>query len=454
MKKMTSRDKKSVFIVHCIDTEGPLYEPIHATFQRLEDLLGIKIEKKTRAYLDDLRNGKIEVAAKKDIMAILSGHLSNYNTTWDAIDKMHEDILGSRFRNKLLDSVGNGWVFNWHCLDHVGFEYNPRRRDIGYHNIFDHYRELLSAYNVEAIDDIQWHYHPMSTYREAHRCATSYATSAELYQILSRRIIEREWFPSVFRAGFQAERPDSNLFLEQWIPFDMTNMATDDPKALDRYIDFRNGRSGDWRRAPSDWSVYSPHHDDYQVAGSCRRKIARSLNVLNRIASIDQDEMDKAFKRADEGAPALVGLASHDFRDLGAEVDYVRGLINTSKERFPEVEFRFMKATHAFKSYMEESGEDVNVEPLQLEARLVEEADDVPYLEVIQTRGDCFGPQPYLAIKSKSREFKHDNFDFDLRKGRWFYAFHPDTLPLSDVDSLGVASADKLGNTSVVTLQP
>ena len=47
------------------------------------------------------------------------------------------------------------------------------------------------------------------------------------------------------RAGFQAERPDSNLFLEQWIPFDMTNMATDDPTALDVYIDFKNGRSGD-----------------------------------------------------------------------------------------------------------------------------------------------------------------------------------------------------------------
>ena len=446
--------KKSVFIVHCIDTEGPLYESASATFQRLEDLLGISIENKTRSCLDDLRRGKLEIAWREDIMAVLSGHLLNYNTTWDEIDRMHETLLGSQFRNKLLDSEGKGWVFNWYCLDHVGFEYNPRRRDLGYHNIYDHYKELLAAYDAEEIDDIQWHYHPMSTYREAHRCATSYATSTELYQILSRRIIERGWFPSVFRAGFQAERPDSNLFLEQWIPFDMTNMATEDPTALDGYIDFRNGRSGDWRRAPADWSVYSPHHDDYQVPGGCRRKIARSLNILNRIASIDQYEMDKAFKRANEGKPALVGLASHDFRDIGAEVDYVRSLIDKSKESFPEVRFRFMRATHAFRDYLEESGEYLDDEPLQLEARLVEKADDVPYLEVIQTKGECFGPQPYLAIKTKSRQFKHDNFDFDLRKGRWFYAFHTDTLPLSDVDSLGVASADRQGYTSVVTLKP
>ena len=417
-------------------------------------MFAIDVQKPTKSYLDDLKKGNIDIPAREKIMTVLSGHLSSYNTTWDAVDDMHEKILGNEFRNRLLDSEGNGWVFNWHCLDHVGYEYNPRRRDIGYHNIFDHYRELLNSYDVEEIDDIQWHYHPMSTYREAHRCATSYDTSTELHQILSRRIIERGWFPSVFRAGFQAERPDSNLFLEQWIPFDMTNMATDDPTALDVYIDFKNGRSGDWRRAPSDWSVYSPHHDDYQVPGGCRRKIARSLNVLNRIASIDQDEMDKAFKRADEGAPALVGLASHDFRDLGAEVDHVRSLIKKSREKFPEVNFRFMRATHAFRAYMAECGENVDIEPLQLEARLVEESDDVPYLEVVETKGECFGPQPYLAIKTKSRGFKHDNFDFDLRKGRWFYAFHSDTLPLSDVESIGVASSDKLGNISVVRLTP
>ena len=67
----------------------------------------------------------------------------------------------------------------------------------------------------------------MSTYKEAHRCATSYVNSPELYQILCRRIIEKKWFPSVNRAGFWTERPDSNWFLEQWIPFDISNMSTE-----------------------------------------------------------------------------------------------------------------------------------------------------------------------------------------------------------------------------------
>ena len=37
--------------------------------------------------------------------------------------------------------------FNWHCLDHVGYEINPRRRDMGYHNIFDHYQQIVKEFN-------------------------------------------------------------------------------------------------------------------------------------------------------------------------------------------------------------------------------------------------------------------------------------------------------------------
>ena len=94
---------------------------------------------------------------------------------------------------------------------------NPRRRDLGYHKIYDFYKKTLDK-NKKYKDALHWHFHPMSVYNEAHRCATSYVNSPELYTILCRKIIERNFFPSVFRAGFQAERPDSNLFLEQWIP--------------------------------------------------------------------------------------------------------------------------------------------------------------------------------------------------------------------------------------------
>ncbi len=436
-------DSNVVLIVHSIDTEGPLYESLDAKFERLRDLFGVEGIEPNSANLAALRAGTIPLGGREtDVQRVLSGHLTNYNDTWDKVDAMLDRVMTREFRMRQPDSFGGGWVFNWHCLDHVGFEYNPRRRDMGYHNIFDHYRRRLQS--GESRDRVHWHFHPMSTYREAHRCATSFVNSPELHQILCRRIIERNWFPTVFRAGFQTERPDSHWFLEQWIPYDISNMALEDNSELDRTVDFRNGRSGDWRLAAADWSVYHPSHDNYQLPGGCRRWIGRALNVLNRIASIDQREMDKAFARAQSGLPALVGIASHDFRDLGTEVDFIRGLIEASAKKHPGVRFRYCEAVEAFRIATGEAG---GGEELDLELRFHPAGeDDVAGVEVVSRRGKVFGPQPYLAIQTRSRRFIHDNFDFGPSLDRWFYAFHPDTLPLEDVARIGVAANDRFGN--------
>jgi hypothetical protein len=436
-----------VLILHAVDTEGPLYESVLAKFERLRDLFGIQVVP-TSDNLRKLKKGEIPLGGQEaDVMRILNGHLANYNDTWDKVDAMLERAMAPDFRMKLPDSQGGGWVYNWHCLDHVGFENNPRRRDMGYHNIFDHYRELLEM-RGEKRDRLHWHFHPMSTYRDAHRCATSFVNSPELYQILCRRIIERNWFPTVFRAGFQTERPDSHWFLEQWIPFDISNMALDDNSELDRTTDFRNGRSGDWRQAPADWSVYRPSHDNYQVPGACRRRIGRALNVLNRVASIDQREMDKAFARAQEGKPALVGIASHDFRDLTTEVDHLRDLIAGASRKYPRVKFRYCEGVEAFRAAVWPDG--ASPKPLDLKLAFhPASAEDVATIEVSTESGKVFGPQPFLAIQTRSRRYIHDNFDFGRSGDRWFYAFHGDTLPLSDVASIGVAANDEYGNLCV-----
>ena len=56
-------------------------------------------------------------------------------------------------------------------------------------------------------------------------------------------------------------------------------MSTRDNKDLDLSLDFKLGRSGDWRRAPRN-GIYILSHDDYQTPGNCRRWIGRALNVL------------------------------------------------------------------------------------------------------------------------------------------------------------------------------
>jgi len=445
--------KKIVYIVHCVDTEGPLYESLEAKFERIKDIFNVKV-KPTSINLKKLKNKKILLNGKeKKISNMLSSHLTNYNDSWKKIDKMNKRIFSKNFRNRDKDSFGDNWIFNWHCLDHVGYKYNPRRRTLGYHKIFDYYKKVLSNFKGHQ-DKIHWHFHPMSTYKEAHRCATSYVNSPELYQILCKRIIERKWFRAVNRAGFQTERPDSNWFLEQWIPFDISNMSTKNNFDIDASIDFKLGRSGDWRRAPKNWSIYHPSHDDYQIKGNCRRWIGRALNVMNRIASIDQKEVDRAFKQAKRGEPALIGLASHDFRDLEVEVNYLRNLIKKSSKKFKNVKFKYSEVKDAFVELVKFKENLKKIpKPIRLNVKFIKKSKiDVARITVKIHQGKIFGPQPFLAIRTRSNRYIHDNFDFSTKKGVWHYAFHADTLPIEDVSKIGIAANDKFGNTFISRL--
>ena len=447
-------NNKVVLIVHTVDTEGPLYESLDAKFVRLNDLFSITDIAHTKQNYKKLQNGEIPLGGiEKDIKKVLSKHLVSYNDTWDKIDAMMQKLMSNSFRSNVLDSRGNGWRFTWHCLDHVGYDYNPRRRDLGFHNIFDYYKDWVDDNSVYG-DEIQWHFHPMSTYKEAHRCATSYFRNDLVYQILCRKIIERDWFPSVYRAGFTTERPDSHWFLEQWIPFDISNMAIEDYSELDKTIDFKDGRSSNWRNAPSDWSIYHPDHDDYQKSGDCRRWIGRALNIMNRIASIDQHEVNKAFKKADsDNQPVLMAVASHDYRNLETEVNHVQSMLLEAAKKYPNVRFEYCTAREGFRRAIWPNNVILDSK-LKLSINFFDRSErDVPYVVIKVESGKVFGPQPFLAIETKSRNFIHDNLDFTA-DNEWRYAFHENTLPIEDVKRLAVAANDKYGNTVVLHLEP
>jgi hypothetical protein len=443
---MTKKIKK-IYFVHAIDTEGPLYESLNAKFDRVKENFNLDIRNKSKKTLNLLKQKKIKLGGKEEEVAkMLSGHLINYNENWSSIKSMHKRIFNKKFRNQNTDSSGNPWVFSWHCLDHVGYKTNPRKRELGYHKIFDVYQKTLNKNKISK-DKIFWHFHPMSTYNEAHRCATSYVNSPEFHQILCRKIIERNNFPSCFRAGFQSERPDSNLLLEQWIPFDISNMSYENTKDLDSTNDFKLGRSGDWRRATKKWEVYNPSHDDYQIKGNCRRYIGRALNVLNRIASVNEFEITRAFKQAQKGETALVGFASHDFRDLEYEVNYLRNLIKKTSKKYKDVKYYYVNTLEGFQKTIWKTTKQKN--KINFNVKFFNKKNDIPYISVNLTKGRTFGPQPFLAIQTKKGRFIHDNFDFDIKKNTWHYAFYQDTLPIKDVKSIGVASNDKFGNTCI-----
>lgn len=434
-----------IYVVHCVDTEGPLYESLSETFERIYRLTGVRVEASEDNLLKVQNmelplNGMAELASK-----VFSPRLLNYNSSWTELDRMLANIMSDEFRNKYIDSYGNGWIYNWFIMDWIGFEINPRRRDIGWHNIYDHYNDIYID-DKEQHDELHWHAHPMTTYREAHRAAMTYFNSPHIMESLARRLIDRGYFPSCFRPGFHTERPDSHWLLEQYIPFDFGNQAVCFSENDKQQKDVNSGRYGDWRRAKSDWSWYHPSHDDYQSEGHCNRVIFRCLNVGTRLRLINQDEVNVAFKRASEGEDIIVAFADHDWRDMSYDVQDVYEMLQKASHMYPDVKWKNSGAFEAAKSVLRKSAT-----PIDLEVKLVKNGDNSAVLKVF-SEIETFGIQPYLAIKMTDGRYITENFDMDIPYHKWSFTFDLETIHFDDVDKIGVATNSKVGSGNLKVL--
>lgn len=443
---MTAAAKKPiVHVVHCIDTEGPLDETIEATFERLRTVFGIALEP-TPGNLKRLQGGEIDLGGQTAaVKRMLDPNLLGYKRNWGEIDRMLEQITARPFRMALPDSAGNGWQYNWFCVDHVGYLENPRRRSLGHHLVFDHYQQLCQREGNRQ-DRIFFHYHPLPHNRRANASATSYLNNNHLFEILARKVIERRWFPTVFRPGFHVTRPDSHWFLEQWIPFDYANQASD---TVDDQPDISGGRFGDWRRGPKVWGAYHPNHDDYQIEGCCRRWIFRCLNMEARQNALTRKDVDAAFIQAQETGSAVLAFANHDFRDMASEIDKVRGLIANSAARYPGVDFCYTDAIEAARSHLGLN----DVPPLGMELE-VSFRDAESLVLHISSAEPLFGPQPFLAIKDRQGNFWHDNFDFTLNPQHWSYTFDWQTCPPEALSMSGIAGVGAAGQAEIILFDP
>lgn len=424
-----------VYIVHCIDTEGPLTESLDANFQRLKDIFSVELEA-TKENLIALRNQNIDLGQHtKAIANMLDSSRTTFNESWLDIENMLNDITSKEFTHKLIDSNGNGWKYNWFCLDHVGFSgLNPRERDAGDHKVFDFYRKKTK--NDQSLGNIQWHYHPLPISGHYHNSGTTYLNSSNVTEILAKKIIDRKWFPSCYRPGFHTERPDSNWFLEQWIPFDYANQSTNND--LIDQPDLADGRYGDWRFASKSWTPYHPDHDNYQKKGSMRRWVARCLNMHARLREILQKDVDEAFKNALSGNQTLLSFTNHDFRNMAPEIEKIREFIKNSSEKFPDVTFSFESADDGFRKCLSIENTYPN-----LTVELIKINDDISKLNVI-SNGDVFGPQPFLAIKTLDKKYFWENFDF-IKDNHWSYYFDQNNAPIHLIDKIGVACNSSSG---------
>ena len=434
-----------VFIVHCVDTEGPLDETLEATFSRLLDIFGLRLDP-SMSILKQLQNQEIDLQGIEAAVAnVVAPHRVNFNRNWQDVSKMLAKIFKSSFRMQVPDSLGNGWCYSWFCVDHVGYHgKNPRNRDINHNAVFDFYKDKIKTeekYN----DCVQWHYHPLPINGNVNASGSTYLNSSNIWEILARKIIDRSWFPTAFRPGFHTERPDSNWFLEQWIPFDyanqsMENLSCDQP-------DLSNGRWGNWNKATTEWRPYHPSHDDYQLEGASRRWIARCLNMEARLREINQEDVNSAFKRAADGLPALLSFSNHDFRNMKPEIIKIQNYIRNAAEKFQNVTFTYENALSAFHKYLK-----VNPKKPGLTYKFSKlKGTGALTLNVLSKR-NIFGPQPFLALKTKSGEYFWQNFDFRDDK-YWSFCFDESNISPHDVSEIAIAANSASGLSEVLNIR-
>ena len=430
---------KILHIVHCIDTEGPLDENLSSTFERINNTFGINI-KCSSLNLKKLQNEKINLnGLEKNISKFLNKDNLNYNTNLGMIKKMLNRILYEKFRKKIKDDFGNGWVYSWHCVDHIGFKKNPRKKIYGYGKIFQFYKNILKKKNCKK-DELNWHFHPKSIQKHPTSNATSFNNSMnELMEILSKRIIEDNWFPVVNRPGFHSIRPDSHLFLEQWMPYDYSNQFYEEENDQ---IDLEFGRFGDWNRSPKTWTGYHPSIHDYQSKGNCKRKIFRCLNVGTRHKILKEYHVDQAFNDAKKFGKAILCIVNHDYRDMTKDILSTMKVLQKVKKKYKNIKIKYSGA--------EEAAFDLeNKKKKKFKFKLLLKKNRI-FIEKIG-EGELFGSQPFFSIKTKKNEYLHDNLDIVKKDKIWSYIFDFQTIELNKIKKIGVGSAGRYGDYQVAT---
>ena len=112
-----------------------------------------------------------------------------------------------------------------------------------------------------------------------------------------------------------------------------------------------------------------------------------------------------------------------------------------------KMSFKFSESISSFRKVLKYDSKKVNENKLIMNSSF---SGNVLTIDVVN--GKTFGPQPYLAIKTKSGDYFHDNFDFGSSQKQFKYTFDDYTIPLDKIETIKVASNDKYGNCNILNV--
>jgi hypothetical protein len=306
--------------------------------------------------------------------------------TWPDVDAAMDKLLDPAFRARRRDPAGGELRIGWFFLTWTGFATNPRSRAFGYHAVRDHYLDRWGELLRTNGDEQHWHYHQPAPSGIGNEWGLDWQASREHDAIVSRQLLEREWFPTAYRAGGTIMDEVSSRWVDSWFPVDYSNRA---PLRVPGLVD--------WSTGVAEWSLYHPSPEDFRVPGAGRRRIARCLDLQTSLHALSESDVVEAFERVRAGRPAILSCFDHDYRDIAGRVDAFRELVASVAGRFDDVDWRYAAPVEAVRGYLDAPPPA----PLELDAA----CDDGTVH--IRSSAPLFQSIPWLAVELDSGEVVH-----------------------------------------------
>jgi hypothetical protein len=344
------------------------------------------------------------------------------NKDWDAIQVEFDELARSKVRSQYADSRGQPFAVNWFVVDWVGGEACPRALAAGHHAVFDPYRDWIEELSSIGLrDEIYWHYHHGFEGRLG--SWNRDWTHLPLYEeVICRRIIERNSFPTVYRAGNTWEDNVVSRWLNRFIPFDLSSQGP-----------YKNVHY-DWGRAPTDWRLYHPSPDDYQSVGQQQRLMGRSIGIESD--QFVKAEVEQAFLDASEGRDAYVSFWLHDYESMTESILRALSRVHAVAQEYPEVEWAHCTALDLFRSLGDRPVKEALEITGSIDGRRIE----------VQFNQPIFG-EPWLALESSGRFLRVDMEPVENRN-QWTARIDAEFV----FTKVAVAAADISGQSTILNL--
>ncbi len=355
--------------------------------------------------------------------------LPELNATWERVDSCMDKLFAPDFRERYPDPEGGLLKVGWFFLTWTGFRTNPRKRPFGYHKVRDHWLERWGAELARYGDEHCWHYHHPPESGVGNEWGLDWIRFREYEQIVSRQILERDWFPSCYRAGGTIMDGISSRWVDAWFPVDYSNRA---PKHVPGLVD--------WSTGVARWTIYHPDPEDFRRPGAGRRRIARTLDRRSNVHVLTQEDVDAAFDQAATGEPAILSCFDHDSRDIADGVDSFRAMVADAARRYPGVGWRWAGPVEAVRELLGVPWP----RRLELDAAVADGTVHVWSSEPI------FQSVPWLALR-RGGEVEHV-LDGLVRVDETHWRWTPGSAV--DWEEAGVGASTDLGASAVVRVTP